>query len=65
MNPLTISYSPTSPEHLYQNYHIDYIIPGVKDSLRLSHPWYEDIEECIKLTNPIPRKIDKSQLDER
>lgn len=65
MNPLAISHSPTSPEHLYQNYHIDYIIPGIKDNLRLSHPWYEDIEECIKATNPIPRKIDKSQLDGR
>lgn len=65
MNPLTISHSPTSPEHLYQNYHIDYIIPGIKDSLRISHPWYENIEDCIKFTNPIPRKLDKSQLDGR
>jgi len=65
MNPNSISHSPTSPEHLYQNYHIDYIIPGVKDNLNISHPWYEDIEECIRQTNPIPRKIDKSQLDLR
>ncbi len=65
MNPNNISHSPTSPEHLYQNYHIDYIIPGVKDNLNINHPWYEDIEECIKQTKPIPRKIDKSQLDLR
>ena len=65
MNPNSISHSPTSPEHLYQNYHIDYIIPGVKDNLNIIHPWYEDIEECIRQTNPIPRKIDKSQLDLR
>lgn len=65
MNPNCISHSPTSPEHLYQNYHIDYIIPGIKDNLNINHPWYEDIEECIKQTNPIPRKIDKSQLDLR
>ena len=65
MNPNSISHSPTSPEHLYQNYHIDYIIPGVKDNLNIIHTWYEDIEECIRQTNPIPRKIDKSQLDLR
>ncbi len=65
MNPNSISHSPTSPEHLYQNYYIDYIIPGVKDTLKLSHPWYGDIEQCIKQTHPIPRKMDKSQLDLR
>ncbi len=65
MNPKNISHSPTSPEHLYQNYHIDYIIPGIKNELRLQHPWYDDIEECIKQTKPIPRKIDMSQLDLR
>lgn len=65
MNPNSISHSPTSPEHLYQNYHLDYIIPGIKDELNLSHPWYEDIEECIKQTKPTPRKLDKSQLDLR
>jgi len=65
MNPLTISHSPTSPEHLYQNYHIDYIIPGIKDNLKVQHPWYEDIEDCIRSTNPPTRKIDKSQLDGR
>ena len=65
MNPNTISHSPTSPEHLYQNYHIDYIIPGVKDKLKINHPWYENIEDCIKKTNPIPRKIDLSQIDKR
>ena len=65
MNPNNISHSPTSPEHLYQNYHIDYIIPGVKDELKLQHPWYDDIEECIRQTKPITRKIDNSQLDLR
>jgi hypothetical protein len=65
MNSNTISHSPTSPEHLYQNYHIDYIIPWVKDNLKISPPWYTDIEECIAKTNPIPRKIEESQLDKR
>ena len=65
MNPNKISHSPTSPEHLYQNYHIDYIIPGLKDELKLQHPWYLDLEECIKQTKPFARKIDKSQLDLR
>ncbi|GAB5410885.1 MAG: hypothetical protein BalsKO_32500 [Balneolaceae bacterium] len=65
MNPNSISHSPTSPEHLYQNYHIDCIIPGVKDELKLQHPWYDDIEDCIKRTKPIFLKIDKTQIDLR
>ncbi len=65
MNPMAISHSPTSPEHLYQNYHIDYLIKGVKEELKIVPPWYESLEDCIKFTKPKPRKIDKSQLDER
>jgi len=65
MNPIHISHSPTSPEHLYQNYHIDYWIKDVKENLNICPPWYETIKECIEKTKPKPRKLDKSQMDER
>ncbi|NLX01351.1 MAG: hypothetical protein GXY40_02350 [Syntrophomonadaceae bacterium] len=65
MNPETISHSPSSPEHLYQNYIIDVIIPGLKDRPVIKYPWYSDIDELIKNTNPSVRQLDESQLDNR
>jgi len=55
-----------SPNHLQQNYTIDILTS--KDNYtrhNLLEPWYETIEECIEATKPKPRKLDKSQLDER
>ncbi|MCK6462424.1 MAG: hypothetical protein L6Q29_01220 [Candidatus Pacebacteria bacterium] len=65
MNSSEISHSPTSPEHLYQNYVIDILVKGRKEELRINRPWYTDIEACIKTTKPQYRIIDKSQLDNR
>lgn len=65
MNPKKISHSPSSPNHLYQNYIIDIIIPGKKNALTIKHPWYLDIKECIETTKPSGVKFDKSQLDFR
>jgi len=65
MNAADISHSPTSPNHLYQNYIIDILIPGLKDQLIIQHPWYSNIEDCIKQTKPTSRKIDKTQIDKR
>lgn len=65
MNPLTISHSPSSPEHLYQNYIIDILVKGAHEQPSIKHPWYSDIEECIKRTNPRRQDLDKSQLDKR
>lgn len=65
MNPDTISHSPTSPNHLYQNYIIDVLIPGVKEELDIKHPWYLSIDECIKKTSPRKVEYDASQLDYR
>lgn len=65
MNPDTISHSPSSPNHLYQNYIIDILIPGIKDDLSIHHPWYDDIDSCIKSTNPRTVLFDASQLDYR
>ena len=31
----------------------------------IQFPWFENINECIKSSNLIYKKIDKSQLDER
>ncbi len=65
MNPNKISHSPTSPNHLYQNYIIDILIPGVKDTLDIKHPWYSSIDECINSTNPKKVKYDATQIDYR
>ncbi len=65
MNPDCISHSPTSPNHLYQNYIIDIIIPSIKDELTISHPWYEDINECIEKTTPKTVEYDETQIDYR
>jgi hypothetical protein len=65
MNPDKISHSPTSPNHLYQNYIIDIIIPGIKDELEINYPWFLDIDSCISSSNPKKVKYDESQIDFR
>ena len=65
MNPDTISHSPTSPNHLYQNYIIDILIPNIKDELCITHPWYNNIIECINSTNPKTVEYDSTQIDYR
>ncbi|OGH19922.1 MAG: hypothetical protein A3D74_05065 [Candidatus Levybacteria bacterium RIFCSPHIGHO2_02_FULL_37_13] len=60
-----ISHSPTSPEHLYQNYIIDILVKEKKEKIIIKPPWYKDIKECIVKTNPNPRVIDFSQVDKR
>ena len=65
VNPDIIAHSPTSPNHLYQNYIIDVLIPGIKDELTINHPWYTDIDVCIKESKPKIVKYDESQIDYR
>ena len=65
MNGEEISHSPSSPEHLYQNYTIDILAKGKKSEPIIQAPWYSDIEDCVTQTNPIYRKIDQSQIDNR
>ena len=65
VNPDTISHSPQYPNHLYQNYIIDIIIPGLKDNLSIRKPWYESIKDCIEKTSPRTVTYDDSQLDHR
>lgn len=65
VNPDVISSSPEYPNHLYQNYLIDIIIPGIKDNLDIKFPWYENIDLCIKETKPCEVNYDISQLDHR
>lgn len=31
----------------------------------LQKPWFDSLEECIKETNPEPRVLEASQLDDR
>jgi hypothetical protein len=65
MNSEKISHSPTSPEHLYQNYTIDVLVKDEKTQPIFTPPWYNDLEKLIRDTNPTPREIDESQLDTR
>lgn len=65
MNSDEISHSPTSPEHLYQNYIIDILIKEKKKSPIIQKPWYNDIDKCISETGPTYRPIDKTQIDNR
>ncbi len=65
MNPDKISHSPDHPNHLYQNYIIDILIPGIKDELDIRYPWYTDIDKLILETNPRIVEYDESQLDHR
>lgn len=65
MNPDKIAHSPTSPNHIYQNYIIDILIPTKKDELDIRHPWYLDIDECINKTNPRMVDYDETQIDFR
>jgi hypothetical protein len=65
MNSEKISHSPTSPEHLYQNYTIDVLVKDTKTQPIFTPPWYNDLEKLIQETTPTPREIDESQLDTR
>lgn len=65
VNPEKISHSPSSPNHLYQNYIIDILIPGVKDDLDIKYPWYLDIDNCIIESKPKKVEYDLTQIDYR
>ncbi len=65
VNPERISHSPSSPEHLYQNYTIDVLVPGLKEELNIRYPWFTDIDKLILETNPSERELDETQLDRR
>lgn len=65
-NSTELNHQAKSPNHLQQNYTID--ILTAKDNFQrhdLLKPWYNDLELCIKETNPKYRNLDKSQLDKR
>ena len=65
-NPHELSHSPTSPEHLYQNYTIDVLIPNKKKARPIiSPPWYLGYKDCVKKTKPKYRKLDPTQVDHR
>ena len=64
-NAEDLSHSPTSPEHLYQNYTIDILVPGRKNSPIINPPWFLDITDCINHAPIKYRKLDPSQIDNR
>lgn len=57
--------SPTAPNHLYQNYTIDVLVPGRKRRPRVQPPWYWSFVDCVRSHAPRRRKLDPSQLDLR
>ena len=66
VNSKDLNSQASSPNHLQQNYTVD--ILTAKDNFilhKLQKPWYDDLLLCIKETCPIPRQLDKSQLDHR
>ena len=65
-NSAQLNHQGKSPGHLQQNYTIDILtqIDGFKLHT-LQEPWHDDLEKCIKSSNPTYRKLDKSQLDGR
>lgn len=65
MNSEEISHSPTSPEHLYQNYTIDILVKDKKEKPIIQPPWYNDLDVCIAKTKPSFRNIDQTQIDNR
>jgi len=65
MNSGEISHSPTSPEHLYQNYIIDILVKDKKMRPTIQVPWYDDVDNCINKTKPLYRPIDPTQVDNR
>jgi hypothetical protein len=65
MNSEEIAHSPTSPEHLYQNYIIDILVKDKKNKPIIQRPWYSDIEDCISTSKPAYRPIDRTQIDNR
>ncbi len=64
MNPNNMNHSPVSPEHLYQNYIIDILIPGLKNEPIIQPPWYTTFDDVLK-TDPPKRDIEHSQVDGR
>ena len=66
VNSQDLNHQAKAPNHLQQNYTID--ILTAKDNFerhKLLRPWYDDLDTCIKESNPKPRKMDESQLDRR
>jgi hypothetical protein len=41
------------------------LIPGLKETPIIKHPWYHSIDDLITSTNPSARELDESQLDNR
>lgn len=64
-NSNDLNHQAKSPNHLQQNYTIDILVAKDNYKRHKFAPWYDNIEDCIKKSKPIPRKMDKSQLDDR
>ena len=66
VNSQELNHQAKAPNHLQQNYTIDILVEEEGFVLHdLLNPWYKDIDECIRKTNPVARKLDESQLDKR
>lgn len=66
VNSQSLNPQSAAPNHLQQNYNIDVLV--AKDGFKrhaTQRPWYDDIEQLIRETKPVPRSLDRSQLDNR
>tara|TARA_Y100001958_G_scaffold96541_1_gene66402 strand:- start:2178 stop:3110 length:933 start_codon:yes stop_codon:yes gene_type:complete len=64
-NSKDLSHSPTSPEHLYQNYTIDTLIKDLKNDPIISFPWFKDIKALLSKRKMKYRTLDETQIDDR
>ena len=66
VNSQCLNHQAKAPNHLQQNYNIDILVEkdGFKRHTTL-RPWYDDLDQLISETNPTPRRLDSSQLDNR
>lgn len=65
-NSKELNHQAKSPNHLQQNYTIDILV--AKDGFarhKMLKPWYDNLDKCIKISKPIPRNLDLTQLDKR
>lgn len=66
VNSQDLNHQAAAPNHLQQNYNIDVLVEkdGFKRHTTL-RPWYDDLDQLIRETKPVPRPLDSSQLDNR
>lgn len=63
-NPKDLLPSKGHPKHLQQNYVIDVLVAGKKDTVLIEHPWHWNLDEILDESRE-PIKEQEMQVDER